>query len=140
MKNQFVTYEIAKKLKELGFNEMCLAVYCRDISEDKTNPDLLFLDQTENEQRAFSNTQMASVCAPLWQQVIDWLRESHNKEIIIEAGPADLGYSFTIYYTKDGKKRVASVIGHDELVEVEWIYPQARKKAILKALELIEKK
>ena len=29
-KKQFVTFEIAKKLKELGFNEGCIAVYFED--------------------------------------------------------------------------------------------------------------
>ena len=34
MKEQFVTYEIALAMKELGFDEHCLTHYMKDIGKD----------------------------------------------------------------------------------------------------------
>lgn len=58
MKKQFVIYEIALKLKELGFEEYCLAYY-----------------DNNKELKIFNNCQeyYRSIKAPLWQQAIDFL-------------------------------------------------------------------
>ena len=40
MKKQFVTYEIALKLKELGFDEECLAIYYKDDNPKKLHRDI----------------------------------------------------------------------------------------------------
>jgi hypothetical protein len=76
-------------------------------------------------------------CAPLWQQVIDWFREKCEVEIIVEKGPDDIGYSYHIYYKKDGKCRELSGFGHHEEEEIEYDYPEARQAAIEHALTLI---
>ena len=76
MKEQFVTYEIALKLKELGFNEECLAYY-----HDKTEPYLCrYLDSNNgafniNCRHVLFDTDCT---APLWQQAIDWFIEKYN--------------------------------------------------------------
>jgi hypothetical protein len=57
MEKEFVTYEIALKLKELGFEEECLAYF-----EDKE----LTLG------RLSSVGKKRYLIAPLWQQAIDW--------------------------------------------------------------------
>ena len=78
MKEQFVTYEIALKLKEKGFNEPCLANYCdKDLIPYRGYPD------EGDEDSNFSTTVNENktslwASAPLWQQVIDWLRTEHN--------------------------------------------------------------
>lgn len=66
MKKQFVTYEIAKKLEEIGFNYNVIATY--DNEEKLT----LF----DYEIRASNQ-----LIAPLWQQAIDWLREEHDIKV-----------------------------------------------------------
>ena len=82
MKEQFVTYKIALKLKELGFNEECLAYY-----HDKTEPYLCrYLDSNNgafniNCRHVLFDTDCT---APLWQQAIDWFREKHNLYIWIQ--------------------------------------------------------
>lgn len=119
MKDQFVTYEIAKKLKELGFNEDCFGCY----KVEPFDPPYLH-DSTRGQNSSFGKW----VAAPLWQQAIDWLRVEYDKFILIrpvhEIHPEQkfLGYSdgFT-----EGKY-------HET-------YEQAREAATLKALELIKK-
>jgi hypothetical protein len=125
MTEQFVPYEITQILIEKGFKEQCLAYY--------QNQTLII--------NALSNYELdkykLGIPAPLWQQAIDWLRDVKKLEIIVESGHVDLGYSYHIYYTKDGKSRRMDGFGHDELEEVEYDYPEARQKAIEQALTLI---
>ena len=65
MEKQFVTYEIALKLKELGFDECCLAVYFK-------NKFQLVKGFNINNVDLHVANEMDAVLAPLWQQIIDW--------------------------------------------------------------------
>lgn len=69
MKKQFATYEIALKLKELGFNEECLGYY--HVNEGYTKG--YAFCYSEN-----TRTSDCSVLAPLWQQVIDFIWEKYH--------------------------------------------------------------
>jgi hypothetical protein len=134
MKKQFVPYEIALTLKEKGFDEPCISKYeenylCQDFSFDICNDDTWITNSKLHSKDKYC-------AAPLWQQVIDWLRDVKKVEIIVESGPVDLGYSYHIYYTKDGKNRRMDGFGHDELEEVEYNYPQCRQKAVEHALTI----
>jgi len=74
MKNLFVTYEIAKQLKEKGFNEPCLAVY--DITQG--NEQTAKLHKHPADCINGDSIHPAAITAPLYQQVIDWLFEKHR--------------------------------------------------------------
>ena len=126
MEEEFVPYEIALNLREKGFDKQCFAYF--DVEKEIQPIDT-----------DFKNFRSIGECiaAPLWQQVIDWFRKNHNIEIIVENGPVDLGYSYHIYYKKDGRNRQIDGFGHDELDEIEYDYPEARLKAINQALTLI---
>ena len=69
MKKQFVTYEIALKLKELGFDEECFGYY----SQNDTN-DMHYLCIYQEEDYFLSGDvpSIIGLEAPLWQQAIDW--------------------------------------------------------------------
>lgn len=70
MKEQFVPYEQALKLKELGFDEECLAGYIR--LKGSNSWELAFYkDRIIN----FNKTSNLYVSAPLWQQTFDWFRD-----------------------------------------------------------------
>jgi hypothetical protein len=151
MKEQFVDHEIAALLKEKGFKEECMAFYEISIKakEDPydgfSGPFGWKKGEVNFNKGYFENSGLPDnsneywlLCgAPLWQQAIDWLRDVKKVEIIVESGHVDLGYSYHIYYTKDGKSRRMDGFGHDELEEVEYDYPEAREKAIKHALTLI---
>ena len=127
MKEQFVTYEIALALKELGFDEECFGYYSEQ--HDKTK--ILYLYQEED---YFDEIRLE---APLWQQIIDWLRETYKINILI----------VPIYSSENLKGYVFNfgLITMDNLSEVfkngkfETFY-KAREQAILKAVELCQKK
>lgn len=70
MEELFVTYEIAVKLKQKGFNKSCLKYYNSYQNSNKIN---LY---NEKDDWAISHTP-----APVYQQVIDWLRINHKIEV-----------------------------------------------------------
>lgn len=82
MKEQFVTIEIAKKLRELGFNEECFTYW-----EDKY-------------------TGIEGI--PLWQQVIDWL--NFEKELFIRLDKRFNSYNYQVLKYNESKNKNEVVI------------------------------
>ena len=127
MREQFCTYEISLKLKELGFDEPCLGYYevsnylefgfrLRFIEHEDSNPS----KQPSNK----------DCLAPLWQQVIDWFREKYKINCVVG-------------YTDNDKEEFMAVIDRpnqdiDYNMNSTESYYEAREQTILKALELIE--
>ena len=134
MKEQFVTYEIALKLKELGFNESCLGYYTI------TNKGLLY----PYNMYEYIYRKDFLCAAPLWQQVIDWFRDKHHTNIEINRFPNISKWGFivtdmTIIPKQQTRKeninmslKVTDVRGFDE-------YFECREQAILKAIESCQK-
>lgn len=62
----YVSFEVAKLLKEKGFNEPCIAVYEEGVLRINT---LCY----------YHNSELSSyICAPTHQMATKWLRELHN--------------------------------------------------------------
>ena len=88
MNKQFVTYEIALKLKELGFNEKCLASYYTDDERNYGKGDIydcrrklsssIDFDPFKEEFDNFyiNSNETYYVSAPLWQQVQSFLDDN----------------------------------------------------------------
>jgi hypothetical protein len=114
MKTQFVNYEIALKLKELGFNEECFGIYGSCAEE-------FVIVRDANKLVAISPD---NTLAPLHQQVIDWFKEKYD--IIIDIAKIYNGtnnYHFALNL---------------EWEYFEGTYYEAREAAILKAIKLIK--
>ena len=143
MKNQFVTYEIALKLKELGFDEECFCTYHN--AELSRNPSHK-IDATPIQGKPYvwknSKVHNSIVCAPLWQQVIDYFRDKYHTNIEINRFPNISKWGFivtdmtiipkqqTIKENINMSLKVTDVRRFDE-------YFECREQAILKAIELI---
>ena len=123
MKEQFVTYEIALKLKELAFDEECFGYY----SEQYDKTQFLCLYQEED---YFDEIRLE---APLWQQVIDWFDEK-NIHIIINFPQSISGCIGFISTTEQ------NMIFIDELGTIWKNRNDFYKSAILKAIELCKKR
>lgn len=90
MKEQFVDFETAKMLKELGFNEACEYMYDGFIL---IRSEKLPARYETNFNSELSKHRFAKyISAPLWQQVEQWLWEEHN--IILEIDEVDNGRIF----------------------------------------------
>ena len=93
MKKEFATYEIALKLKELGFNEDCFGYFVINLQE------LIIVNTKKHKSDWY-------ISAPLWQQVIDWFREEHNIHLAVTSytNPSKIG----------DKQMYETLIGHKE--------------------------
>ena len=131
MEKQFVTYEIALKLKELGFDEKCFGFwYVSQINNSciELRHGMCIFKSTSIELSKYPK----NVLAPLWQQVIDWFREKQNICINIEPITFDdePTYIFEIINLKNGRLLNNISNSFTDTNEV-------REQAILEALELI---
>ena len=144
MQKQFVTYEIALKLKELGFDEECINEYwftCEKLRFSFESIKNIYHYKRSNS----DNNDISLISAPLWQQVIDWFREKHNIHIEIELTDNTMQFYYQ-YCIVDSKNREC----HDEDMidqatriynynERFNTYEEAREQAILKTIELCQK-
>jgi len=69
MNNEFVSYEIALKLKELGFDEPCFGKIYADGGSEQLSYPYKNSDQIGK---------VTSCSAPLYQQVFRWFREKYG--------------------------------------------------------------
>ena len=98
MEKQFIPYEQALELKELGFNEPCFAIwsgfdennfsatdtvrlFSSKFSIDGTQSNTLYINSTDNR-----------VSAPLWQQGINFLLNKLNGHYCITFYKDETGY------------------------------------------------
>jgi len=139
LKDQFATYEVAKELKELGFDEPCLAVFDPNLLlqfnfEDKDESFYLYNKNHSINGFPCCNVFDNSIIVPLWQQVIDWLRIEHNTDVCISpAGDNNcntIGYYYEIIVNDYKKDNIES--------ETYDSYEKARELLILKAIEIIK--
>jgi hypothetical protein len=103
MKKEFVTYEQALALKELGFNEKCFGCYqlseLRDYKKGLEISHIMTLN-TLNGYRIYDDETQTS--APLKSQVLRWFREKYNQNSFIELVYQDgIKYDYVLYADKD---------------------------------------
>ena len=68
MEKEFIPYEQALALKELGFDEPCLGYYAGDKKDFKWRPSM----------NRTNDNQTDVVTAPLYQQAFRWFREKYG--------------------------------------------------------------
>ena len=117
----FISYENACELKELGFNEECFA-YFKD--EEFQYPNLY---------EPFKNSEIKSWCitAPLYQQAFRWFREKHN-----------LLYTIEEVWEEDTEYYEVQITTHGRVNEIlqECTYEEAELACIKKLIEIVKKK
>jgi hypothetical protein len=125
MKEQFIDYTIALELKELGFDEPCLALLDSN-NELYTDGKSEHFKSQEKVQYIFGNDIVEVILAPLWQQIIDWFREKYGLHIDIGLEDKEKGY-------------------YNYAINLNWRYEggtyyEARKLAILDAIRVVQDK
>lgn len=153
MEKQFVTYSIALKLKELGFDEPCLGFFTH-LGEIRRYTNLVgdsigCVNQFQNVKNSDISLGENWCSSPLWQEVMDWFREKHD--IHMSVNPLYNPKKFnTLMYSYDISYKENYYGGLDDNLDA-WIglsddginyhictsYEEAREQAILKAIELI---
>ena len=94
MKEQFIPYEQALELKELGFDKRCFTTYTpKHLGNELSNPFNIDLDEFNELKSSFTLIKLPNkafvknsecvncVSAPLWQQAAQFLYINSNKQI-----------------------------------------------------------
>ena len=137
MKEQFVSLAIAQKLKEKGFDQSCMAyVYTGNTGTNVDQYVYGAISHDGNQIHENYNVYDMSYSLPLWQQVIDWLREKHRFIINIDyiAHP-----SHDTKTLPDWTSEIYNMSRFDYIVAEydRYTYQEARQAAIEHALTLI---
>ena len=124
MNKEFIPYEQALALKELGFDEPCFAVYI-----DKT---LTIEDDWLYSTNQDTFIESSNFSAPLYQQAFRWFREKHDLQasnIMFSNGKYDTG--ITRY------KGTQSVWGNGPIYDT---YEEAELACLNKLIEIVKEK
>lgn len=119
MNQLFIPHELALKAKSKGFTNQCMAIY-----DEKGT----FAFQPRGNWYQNSKEDMYNCAAPIYQQIVDWVREKHK--IVIET----IFYEEYIMATISELPKVEKFIWKDE-ENTDLCY--ALNKAIGEAFKLI---
>ncbi len=101
MNKEFISYEQAVSLKELGFAEPCFAYYGLNNIEDKLffdiDPDDGELTSLNQNQFYHNNlSEVGRISAPIKQQAFNWIRNTKKMQFFIEPCSQHKIYHFSI--------------------------------------------
>jgi len=126
MNNEFVTYEQAKALKELGFNEECLGVYGNHQDEFVFSVDTLKMCQVDNK----------LTLAPLLQQAFKWFIEKHGFFVKYQAPYKSLKETDWRADIKNMNRLFRDYTGHRYITAST--YPEVEQLCLNKLIEIIK--
>ena len=131
-KDKFVPYDLALRLKNIGFNEECFATYFTVGAWQ--------IDCTEGALNLNNNVAGEyTILAPLWQDAFDWLHDEHHLLAQISR-IAQGSYHAIIQSTTDEYLellREFDSICIDEVTDV-YTYKDARLQTLTKMIEKVE--
>ena len=80
MEKEFVPYELALKMKQLGFDEECIACYQKSavIGNDNILPISFTNMASDFNDYEYSKLGVPFYSAPTWQQAFRWFREKYK--------------------------------------------------------------
>jgi hypothetical protein len=115
MEKEFVPYELALRMKTLGFDEPCFGYF--------TSPKELIIQQPKDKNGVYV------YFAPTYSQAFRWFREKHNLKSFIQPIPDDVDTYIFAYGTKE--------IEHDDLDYLT--HEEAEIACLIKLIEIVEK-
>ena len=135
MKKEFVSYELAVKLKELGFNEPCLFLY--NSTDDDPKPFLANpADAMDWNTLYVHRTNKHLMSAPTYSQAFRWFREKYHiiGEVKFKGGKTTktAWYDYVIY---------SEIDWNDENPSKQWKkHEEAELACLTKLIEIVENK
>ena len=134
MDKEFLTYEQALALKELGFKEYCMAVY-------PGNSELQFYLLRKDR---FVNDKSSWVTAPLYQQAFRWFRQKYGWQHSIDATSDqhsfELGYNYWIWNYKTGEEYHTMPKNRPSGDWEYKTYEEAELACLIKLIEIVKNK
>ena len=126
MKQEFVPYELAIKLKPLGFDEPCFGFYLAGVIKVKE------YKNSQNKNTAFYNNTVCS--APTFSQAFRWFREKYNMSCKIEASQEDLKVNAYHYFYQI--QTDSHIVGFG--IQHNLTYEEAEIVCLQKLIEIVE--
>lgn len=133
MEKEFVPYEQAIVLKELGFDEPCIACYVPAPTWMKNKTPIIrgyFIN--EFKQYFNSKLKVENVSAPTFSQAFKWFREKYSLHSIFEYD------SDNYYYVIQGINDFNLSIDSSEDGDVHQTYEQAELECLRKLIEIVK--
>jgi hypothetical protein len=142
MENEFIPYEQALALKELGFDEPCFGhwnynngeyqSWCgkKDLEKERTNEYIISVEKD------FPKMNKGGCTAPLYQQAFRWFREKYNLDSFVKhlyKSTIKVGYYFGI----DEYKGVEFQMDFDVWYNT---YEEAELDCLIKLIEIVKTK
>ena len=128
MEKEFIPYEQALELKELGFDEPCFAQYKKYDVGDAT----LDIGFSKNE-IIMKFHKLSKFCsAPLYQQVFDWFREKHGLYGYPFSQMSQTNFWFKYFIQQEWKDQITS----DGFIT----YKEAELECLKKLIEIVKEK
>ncbi len=128
MEKEFVPYELALELKELGFDEPCFGSYVKLTATQTT----FFVNDVVDEiNRETPLHESLITKAPLYQQVFRWFREKYNL-----FGQVNIR-TYYIYEISNDGITIKMVSQYDKLLNT---YEEAELACLQKLIEIVKTK
>jgi hypothetical protein len=134
MEKEFITYEQALTLKELGFNEPCFGWFRSSLIPSNFTEFFLETEFGMNESPSDwvnSNFLEKACSAPLYQQCLRWFREKHGLHYIVCKNIQIDGYGYReviqIHYMEENKNTIFKT------------YEEAELECLKKLIEIVKK-
>ncbi len=130
MEKEFIPYEQALALKELGFDEECLGTY---YEEDKS----FYINGVSYSNSYFTKAQELipehpTITTPLYQQAFRWFREKYEIVGIVKFGTQEFTYNI---YNNDA----IGLLTKDSL-DFNGTYEEAEIACLKKLIEIVKNK
>jgi len=141
MKELFIPYTEALELKELGFNEKCLAAYTNRGKFHQTSSD--YWDNDSIKMIKEYTTIKLKVLAPLYSQAFKWFRDKYN--LILDILPFYDEEQLPLSLTNKQKPKGYFIWDYyDDEFDLEnspnyKIYEEAELECIRKLIEIVKK-
>ena len=131
MNKEFVPYQPSLELKELGFDEPCLAFY-----------NGRFLQSKEYDFDEGTSRDIGLCCkSPLYQQAFRWFREKYDIQVSIQHWCKDSKvreYYYNIEYTYNNTRHGTSSIAEHRYNMFN--YEEAELECLIKLIEIVKNK
>jgi hypothetical protein len=137
MEKEFVSYELALELKQLGFDESCYFAYTRGARENLSKPQL-FVELID------FNKDFTFVSAPTFSQVFRWFEEKYSYFVDVKTDTTPneiLGFDYTIkswkfppmYFDFFKDKREGNI----EVIKkmIEMVKKEKQKEALIELMD-----
>jgi hypothetical protein len=135
MNKEFVPYEESLALKELGFDEPCLAHWYNETPTNSEGQCLVYYKKPWDNQKIINGVIRDYYFAPTYSQAFRWFREKYNLQVYIDFYHKD---SYFYKIKSQVGKRISNTT-EDVILQGTPVFPRTYEEAELACLKkLIE--